>query len=309
MTLRGLQYPAAQRSVLLGSNRPSSRRYSAAVPLDAGSGGKGSGPDGPGGQGGGDGGGSGGDGPAPSQGPVLWKGWNDRMSADPQFASKVLVEQVIGVGAAVLGDMSGRPNWGLNELDFVFSTLVVGSILNFSLMYLLAATPGSATAGAKGSFIQRMFSEQTLKNMGAPGGHFFERGFSLPQRMVNLGYKGCLFAFVGFNAGLVGTGLSNGLLMLRKRIDPNFRLQNEVPNVLFNSLTWACHMGVSSNIRYQALYGMDMLVSPLMHPQVFLVYSAVIRTMNNILGGASFVFLAKLSGVQKATQQSNGAKG
>lgn len=33
--------------------------------------------------------------------------------------------QVIGVGASVIGDMSSRPNWGLNELDFVFATLVV----------------------------------------------------------------------------------------------------------------------------------------------------------------------------------------
>jgi hypothetical protein len=36
------------------------------------------------------------------------------------------VLQVIGVGASVIGDMSSRPNWGLNELDFVFATLVVG---------------------------------------------------------------------------------------------------------------------------------------------------------------------------------------
>lgn len=33
--------------------------------------------------------------------------------------------QVIGVGAAVLGDMSSRPYWGLYELDFVFSTIIV----------------------------------------------------------------------------------------------------------------------------------------------------------------------------------------
>lgn len=30
------------------------------------------------------------------------------------------------MGASVIGDMSSRPNWGLNELDFVFATLVVG---------------------------------------------------------------------------------------------------------------------------------------------------------------------------------------
>lgn len=33
--------------------------------------------------------------------------------------------QVIGVGAAVLGDMSSRPYWGLYELDFVFCTIIV----------------------------------------------------------------------------------------------------------------------------------------------------------------------------------------
>ena len=33
--------------------------------------------------------------------------------------------QVIGVGAAVVGDMSTRKDWGIHELDFVFSTVVV----------------------------------------------------------------------------------------------------------------------------------------------------------------------------------------
>ncbi len=29
------------------------------------------------------------------------------------------------MSASVIGDMASRPNWGLNELDFVFATLVV----------------------------------------------------------------------------------------------------------------------------------------------------------------------------------------
>lgn len=58
------------------------------------------------------------------------------MSADPQFGFKVFSEVVVGVAACVLGDMASRPNFGLNELDFVFSTIVVGSILNFTLMYV-----------------------------------------------------------------------------------------------------------------------------------------------------------------------------
>ena len=98
----------------------------------------------------------------------MWKGWEDRVNADPQFVYKVLVEQVIGVGASVIGDMASRPNWGLNELDFVFATLVVGSIVNFALMYLLAPT-GVAGAAAGGGLIAKLFSEQTLISLGAPG--------------------------------------------------------------------------------------------------------------------------------------------
>lgn len=122
--------------------------------------------------------------------------------------------QVIGVGAAVVGDMSSRKDWGIHELDFVFSTLVVGtavhgrpallssalhlpvhphtlavlakqsqlhcfeelnawaqvgSIMNFALMYLLAKTPSSAATARGGNLVARLFDENTLKGMGAPG--------------------------------------------------------------------------------------------------------------------------------------------
>lgn len=44
----------------------------------------------------------------------------------------ISLSQVIGVAAAVVGDMSGRPHWGLYELDFVFSTLIVRAPLMLS---------------------------------------------------------------------------------------------------------------------------------------------------------------------------------
>ncbi len=64
---------------------------------------------------------------------------------------------------------------------------------------------------------------------------------------------------MGFAAGIVGTSLSNGLLAIRQRLDPEFESQNKPPNILLNSGTWAAHMGVSSNIRYQMLNGLDMV--------------------------------------------------
>jgi len=33
-----------------------------------------------------------------------------------------------------------------------------------------------------------------------------------------------VFGLVGFCAGVIGTSLSNGLMVLRKRLDPNFQV-------------------------------------------------------------------------------------
>lgn len=258
-----------------------------------------------GGNGGGSGGGNGGgdnndddnDGSSEEKSSIMWKGWQDRVAADPEFVYKVLVEQIIGVGASVVGDMSSRPNWGLNELDFVFATLIVGSIVNFSLMYLLAPT---ASASASSGFIGKFFGDHYMRLWAAPPGHMFEPGFSIGKRALNFAYKGTVFASIGISAGLVGTAISNGLIMARKKFDPNFVQQNESPNVLANASCWALHMGISSNLRYQMLNGLDMLVQPVLPQSVFRIMTSVIRSANNVVGGMSFVTIAKVLGVQKS---------
>lgn len=44
---------------------------------------------------------------------------------------------------------------------------------------------------------------------------------------------------------------------MHAQMDPSFTLQNEPPNIIFNAVTWGIHMGVSSNLRYQSLGGID----------------------------------------------------
>jgi Protein RETICULATA-related len=53
--------------------------------------------------------------------------------------------------------------------------------------------------------------------------------------------------------------MSNGLIALRSRLDKNFKSQNKPPNVVLNAGTWAAHMGISSNLRYQMINGLDMV--------------------------------------------------
>lgn len=204
------------------------------------------------------------------------------------------MEEVVGVSSCVIGDMASRPNFGLNELDFVFSTLVVGSILNFTLMYLLAPTAGGAAAGLPAIFA------------GCPASHMFEPGaFSLLERAGTFVYKGAVFAAVGFAAGLVGTALSNGLIKMRKKMDPSFETPNKPPPTILNATTWALHMGLSSNFRYQTLNGVEFLLEKSLSPAVFKTSVVFLRCLNNVLGGMSFVVLARLTGSQSVGDQTN----
>ncbi|KAF5737588.1 hypothetical protein HS088_TW13G00473 [Tripterygium wilfordii] len=211
---------------------------------------------------------------------LFLNGWRSRVQADPQFPFKVLMEEIVGVTACVLGDMASRPNFGLNELDFVFSTLVVNSILNFVLMYILAPTAGASASSG-------------LRSMFEPG------AFSVFDRLGAFLYKGVLFAAVGFAAGLVGTALSNGLMGMRKKMDPLFETPNKPPPILLNAGTWALHLGLSSNLRYQTLNGIEFVLAKGVPPLVFKVSVVILRCLNNVLGGVSFVALARMTGSQK----------
>ncbi len=83
-----------------------------------------------------------------------------------------------------------------------------------------------------------------------PAGHMFEAGkFSFFDRTGTFVYKGMQFAVVGFAAGLVGTALSNVLLSLRKKLDPDFVIQNKSPPTVLNAATWALHMGIQQQLK------------------------------------------------------------
>ena len=100
--------------------------------------------------------------------------------------------------------------------------LQVGSIVNFALMYLLAPVAASGGAAKQLGLVQKVFGDHYLAKWGAPPGHLFQPGYPLGKRLVNFAYKGTVFAFIGMCAGLVGTATSNGLLELRKKLDPGF---------------------------------------------------------------------------------------
>lgn len=73
--------------------------------------------------------------------------------------------------------------------------------------------------------------------------------------------------------------------------------------MLANASCWSLHMGLSSNLRYQILNGFDMVVQPMLPGSLFRIITSGVRGVNNVLGGISFVILARILGVQKAQDE------
>lgn len=102
--------------------------------------------------------------------------------------------------------------------------------------------------------------------------------------------------------GLVGQGVANGLVMLKRHFVPDGSADKDLPDVLRTALVWGMFMGISSNARYQVVFGLERVMEslPLIQkmPAVLNAGSVAIRFVNNVIGGEQFIDMARWAGVQ-----------
>lgn len=218
-----------------------------------------------------------------------WPGWRRRVAADPEFPFKVLMEETMGLGLAASGMVAARGEKILSELDFAFCDIAVGGTLNFILVYLLAPAIG---VGA-------------TRFSALPANLFVKGSYPLHTRFLGFLYKGALFSVCGFAGSIVGSTLSQSLIAARRAVssirNPDQHLPKSVlPSVFVNSLAWAGFMFISSNPRYQAVAGAERFLFNVAPDSVAKVSCAALRTANNVLGGAYWVWWSKIVGIQKS---------
>lgn len=220
---------------------------------------------------------------------TLSPGWRRRVLADPNFPFKVLMEETVGLGLAGLGMVAARGSEILNEIDFALCDILVGGTLNFMLVYLLSPVYGGAAAGGANGLAA------------LPTSLFSPGAYTVPARVASFAYKGVLFGACGFAGSLVGTGLTQVLVLARRGVAA---LQcreyqgKELPDVWKTSAAWAAFMMLSANPRYQSVAGVERALFSYAPPVAAKVGSAVLRTANNVGGGANWVWWAKYIGLQ-----------
>lgn len=214
-----------------------------------------------------------------------WQGWARRCAADPEFPFKVLMELTVGLALSSSGMIGARGKNIFKELDFAVCDIAVGAAVNFVLVYLLA--PVLLPASVKPSVFAKL-----------PANMFIAGNHSLPARIATLGYKGALFAVCGFAASVFGTTVSQGLIAVRSAVSPSSKPNKQLPNLLANSIGWAGFMALSANPRYQMVAGVERALFSFAPETVAKVGSAFLRTGNNVVGGANWVWWARFIGLQ-----------
>ena len=86
------------------------------------------------------------------------------------------------------------------------------------------------------------------------------RTYGLPARFGCLGVKFLEYSLGGMFCGLVGQSIANAAMMASRAHDPDADYTVDPPPILKTALVWGLFMGVSSNLRYQAVFGLERLV-------------------------------------------------
>lgn len=228
-------------------------------------------------------------------------GFKERLLADDLFLTKVAIECGVGIFTKTAAELERRRENFKKELDFVFADVVMALIADFMLVWLPAPTVSlRAPISKQASSIAKFF-------YGCPDNAFQValRGtsYSLLQRIGAILRNGAKLFIVGTSASLVGTGVTNALINVRKTFDKNFAGQAEDVPIISTSLAYGVYMAVSSNLRYQILAGVieQRMLEPWLHSQklALSVLCFVVRTGNTFLGSLMWVDYARWVGVQK----------
>eukprot|EP01018_Ginkgo_biloba_P034477 Gb_03781 [translate_table: standard] len=226
----------------------------------------------------------------------------DRMLADPSFLFKVLTEITIDSFCATFAEVQKRGKDFWAEFELYLADLLVGIVVDVALVGMLAPFvrfgQPTITAGLSGRINHAIGAlPSSVFEAERPG-----RRFSVQQRIGTYFYKGIQYGAVGFVCGIIGQGIANSIMILKRKLKKSGEHDVPVPPLVQSAALWGVFLAISSNTRYQVINGLERVVegSPLAKrvPPIALAFTVGIRFANNVYGGMQFVDWARWAGVQ-----------
>lgn len=184
------------------------------------------------------------------------QGFRERLLADPKFLHRLAIEEVISITTTLLAQYERRKENFFEELDYVITDTLRGSVVDFFTVWLPAPTLSflsyademnapdgiDALKGLLGSIPDNAFQ----KNLAG-------KDWNLSHRVASVLFGGVKLASVGFISSIGAVAASNTLYAVRKILNPALVVnqQNKRSPIFKTAFVYGCFLGISANLRYQ----------------------------------------------------------
>ena len=184
------------------------------------------------------------------------QGFRERLLADPKFLHRLAIEEAISITTTLLAQYERRKEKFFEELDYVITDTVRGSVVDFFTVWLPAPTlsflsyaneinvPDSMDAlqGLLGSIPDNAFPKN-------PAG----KDWNLSHRVASVLFGGLKLAGVGFISSIGAVAASNVLYATRRLLNPALvdNQRNKRSPILKTAVVYGGFLGTSANLRYQ----------------------------------------------------------
>ncbi|XP_068641711.1 protein RETICULATA-RELATED 6, chloroplastic-like [Aristolochia californica] len=243
-----------------------------------------------------------------------FQGFRERLLADPKFLHRLAIEEAISITTTLLAQYERRKENFFDELDYVITDTMRGTVVDFFTVWLPAPTLSFLSYADETSIPDNL---EVLKGIlgSIPDNAFQEnmagKDWNLSHRFASVLLGGVKLSGVGFVSSISAVAASNALYSIRQLLNPEVanKMRNKRSPIFKTAVVYSSFLGTSANLRYQIIAGLvehrisDHVLSS--QPLVANLLSFVVRTLNSFWGTQQWVDLARFSGLQQQTQKTS----
>ncbi|KAL4275754.1 hypothetical protein HN51_058583 [Arachis hypogaea] len=235
-----------------------------------------------------------------------FQGFRERLLADPKFLHRLAIEEAISITTTLIAQYEKRKENFFQELDYVITDTVRGSIVDFFTVWLPAPTLSFLSYADEANAPENINSLIGL--LGSIPDNAFQKNpaginWNLNHRIASVVFGGLKLAGVGFISSIGAVASSNSLYAIRKLLNPAVVTQQQIVRspILKTAVVYSLFLGISSNLRYQVIAGLvEHRLSEQFASQTLFVnmVSFVARTVNSYWGTQQWIDIARATGLQ-----------
>lgn len=187
----------------------------------------------------------------------LLQGFRERLLADPKFLHRLAIEEAISITTTLLAQYERRKGTFLEELDYVITDTLRGTVVDFFTVWLPAPTISFLSYADEITVPENL---ELLKGLlGSIPDNAFQmntagKDWNLNHRLASVLIGGLKLSGVGFVSSIGVVAISNLLYAVRTNPSMLVNEKNKRSPIFKTAVVYGCFLGTSANLRYQVCW-------------------------------------------------------